>query len=298
MLRHTLLCAGLIAAALTSVFAAVARADTTVVFARLHNQWLPVVKVEGSVPYVLSNNALARAEPGLYALRQIGTYRRGMVPPVIIQMDHMRVRSEGKVIVGDTAILNREFDIDAVITSPVDLPDVFAVFVFNGQDEKKTVLVREVGDLKSYEPDFFQYHVQLNADLGIKGYKVHFYCRGLELFFPREGWGYINSEVARHIRAETEGVANENPRPYVLTPPKTPASVRKLGARKMVIVHATILANGSVPEAVAAPGTPADQADAAVNAVLASYFLPRIEQGVPTNCKVNIPVVLDPQPSR
>ncbi|OIR04347.1 hypothetical protein GALL_135470 [mine drainage metagenome] len=294
MRRHARLCAGLIAAALSSVFVPSARADTTVVFARYHDQWRPVVKVEGSVPYVLSKESLVRAEPGLYAMREVGVYRRGMVPPVVIQMDHMRVRSKGIEFVGDPTILNREFEIDAVITSPIDLPDVYAVFVFNGQDGRKTVLVREVGDLKSYEPDFFRYHVRLDADLKIKGYKVHFFSRGIEVFFPREGWGYINSEIARHIRAETEGVENQNPRPYVLTPPQVPASVRKSGVRKIVEVHATILANGSVPEAVAEPGTPEDQAHAAVTAVLSSYFLPRIEKGVPTNCKVKIPVVLDP----
>ncbi|OIR04348.1 hypothetical protein GALL_135480 [mine drainage metagenome] len=287
--------AGLLVAGLLSLFSVAASANTDLVYAKRHGSWEPVIRVLGDIPYVLDGDRLAPANPGEFAMRPITQYHKGMPPPVIINVDNVDVGSQGIQFVGDSQVINNQFDISIKITSPIDLANVYVVFVISGERGRKSILVREVGDLKAGEPDFFEYHVPIASEMGPFRYRVRFFSNGLELFFPSEGWGYINAEVAQRIRVETEGVDRENPRPYVIAHPEIPESVIKSGKKKTVLVHATILASGVVPDAHAAAGTPADVADAAVKAIENSYFLPKIVDGFAQNCNVSIPVVFDPR---
>ena len=275
-----------------------ARADTTVLLARSDGAWLPVSAVNHSVPLVTKHGRLVEASGGGYRLVKVTNYWKTVPAPAIVDVHDIDSR-RAAMHMNSTGTMEHDVQvISGSVRSPVSLRDVYVVFDFSLPSGGEALMVREIGRLRAHRDTSFEFAVPPNRMSGLASAFVHVYSDGFELLQTRLGAKAIRRDIERRIQAHLAGVKNAGPIPYFTLPPARPASMRDDSPVRQVDVIATIAPDGSVSAAHAVKGATQDYAVAAERAASDYFFIPKVVNGKPCTCRVDIAVQFDPKLDR
>lgn len=284
---------------LLSAVAVTSRAETRILLARYDGAWLPVTAVNTSTPLVLRGGKLVAASRDAgYKLAKVKTYWKGVPAPTLVTVSGVSAHSSNFHVGQMGGIEHDVYVVSGTIHSPDPLTHVYVVFDVHTPAGDRALMVREIGTLEAGSDRAFEFAFPTSVFSGQGKFYVHLFSNGLELLQTAEGWAAIRSDIERRVAANIEGVRNEGPRPYYVVVPARPASMGDNSPVRQVDVIATIASDGSVSAANATKGAPPDYATAAERAVSSYFFLPKIVNGKPSACRVDIAVQFDPKLDR
>lgn len=284
---------------LLSAAAVTSRAETRILLARYDGAWLPVTAVNTSTPLVLRGGKLVAASTDAgYKLAKVQTYWKGVPAPTVVTVSGVSAHTSdfhvGHMGGNELGV----YVVSGAIDSPDPLTHVYAVFDVQMPTGDRALMVREIGTLEAGRTRNFEFAFPTSVFSGQGKFYVHLFSNGLELLQTAEGWTAIRGDIERRIAANIQGVRNRGPQPYYVVTPARPASMRDNSPVRQVDVIATIAPDGSVSAASATKGAPPDYATAAERAVSSYFFIPKIVNGKPCGCRVDIAVQFDPKLDR
>ncbi len=122
----------------------------------------------------------------------------------------------------------------------------------------------------------------------------HIFVRGIEAlhsempFFAREA--VLDSMIAKRVENQPDG----GPKPFLGPAPEYPASLRKTNISGQAVVTLWIRVSGAVRDPVVKSATDPAFGEAALAAARTWRFIPRVKDGNPVECKVDMPFIFVP----
>jgi len=252
-------------------------------------QWRTVVAAHESQPCIEIDGKVTPVYENHFGLKKVEEYL-----PVFIAVRHLEAQTTFLQVPGSLAKINNDFELSAEFESPFALDNVFLVLELNSSDAGKGLFIREIGRLEPRHPRTVQCQVPVTQSLGAGSFQLHLYVGGREVLHSEMDASFREAALDRMVTKRIQHAPDGPPKLFVGPIPEYPEKLAAAGVNGQVVVRARIRPSGAVAEPAVLSATAPAFGESALAAVRLWRFLPRIQDGLPVETTVDIPVRFEP----
>lgn len=251
----------------------------------------PVKRMNGLNAYVSVDDRILHANGPNCGLADVEDFI-----PVLVTVRDFQVRTR-YIDAGNTAI-NNDFEFHATFTSPTTLEDVFLVLDLKAAKSGHSLAGYGFGRLEAGVTRRIDITVPLRGEMGAGTCVLHLFSNGLELLNSEMPAAYRDRALDRLIAKRIASVKRSEVVPLIGSAPEYPERLKKSNLTGHTLVTLHIDRRGHVVDPEVVQASDPDFGEAALAAVREWRFLPRVRDGHPVDCKINIPFDFVPPSGR
>jgi len=251
--------------------------------AEYKGKMLPVAKMLNAHPYVVDGDQLVPADGDARAFVKGGEYL-----PIFVTISGLDVQTRGLTEASEHSF-NDELRVHVTFTSPYHLENAFFVFDLKTRKGDKFLFAYEIGTIEPRVPKKVALSLPLKEAPGEGQFFTHVFTEGREVLNSRMDPLARDMALDAMIAKAIENKLVANPEPFVGPEPEYPQALWTTKRTGRAVVTIRIGTNGAIRDPVVKEATDPEFGTAAVEAVQEWRFLPKVKDGHPVECKVNMP---------
>jgi TonB family protein len=267
-----------------AVFSSAACAQT-VLMTEHRGKTYPVIGADGRHPLIEVDGKRVVASGFKFGLRSVPEFL-----PMFVSVRGLKVNTSSLSLMDSGQQINNEFHLRADFECATALDNVFLALELTFEDGSKSIYLHEIGDLKPHTNRPLTLGVATSYPLGRGHFRMHLFCRGLEVLHSEIPFSVRESMLDRLVARRIENRADGPPVLFYGPAPEYPEKLGKNQPGEQVVIQVRIRSTGAVVDPKVIKVNEPSLGEAALAAVRVWRFLPRIKDGRAVESVANVPL--------